>query len=73
MSKLDDKFNQAIEDTKECFVVAQAMAKNSFKIGLERDDLLAVCKDVADMCLGEPMNETTLAKAKAAVKETLTD
>ncbi|KKK88927.1 hypothetical protein LCGC14_2738240 [marine sediment metagenome] len=44
MSKLDDKFNVAIEEIKECFVVAQAMAKNSFKIGLQRDDLLAACE-----------------------------
>lgn len=33
----------------------------------QRDDLLAVCRDVADICLGEPMNEDTLAKAKAAI------
>ena len=49
MSKLDDKFNAGLEEIKTCFVVAQAMAKNSFKIGLERDGLLAALKRISDI------------------------
>ena len=45
MSKLDDKFNDGLEEIKTCFVVAQAMAKNSFKISQQRDNLLAVCEN----------------------------
>jgi len=48
MSKLDDKFVSAIEEIKECFVVAQAMAKNSFKTGLLNDDLRAENKRLKD-------------------------
>ena len=33
-------------------------------------DLLEVCEDVAGICLGEGMNEVTLAKAKAAIAKT---
>lgn len=50
MSKLDDKFIAAIEEIKTCFVVAQAMAKNSFKISEEntrlREALKKVDKDI---------------------------
>lgn len=47
MSELDDKFLAATEEIKECFVVAQVIAKNSFKIGLQRDALLEACKEAS--------------------------
>ena len=62
MSKLDDKFNKAIGEAESCFVVAQAMAKNSFKIGLERDDLLAAC-EYNQKLLTENIGQTTHAIA----------
>lgn len=39
MSKLDDKFAAAIEEIKNCFVVAQGMAKNCFSVG-EKNEVL---------------------------------
>lgn len=58
MSNLDDKFLTALEEIKECFVVAQAMAKSSIKIGLERDDLLAALR------LTMPLYKLTIGLAK---------
>ena len=52
MSNLDDKFNAGLEEIKTCFVVAQAMAKNSFKIGLERDGLREELADYKEGCEG---------------------
>lgn len=49
MSELDDKFNKAVEDIKSYFVVAQAMAKNSFKISEERDGLRAENERLKDL------------------------
>jgi hypothetical protein len=39
MSKLDDKFNNAVEEIKDAFTVAQAMAKSSFSVSDENDAL----------------------------------
>lgn len=39
MSEFDEKFNRLIEEIKGMFVVAQAMAKNSFQVSLENERL----------------------------------
>lgn len=41
MSELEEKFDKAIKEIKSCFVVAQAMAKNSFSVSEENIKLKA--------------------------------
>ena len=68
----DDKFSTVEINFEEPITKSEAL---SFwhrvcdlpKIEQQRDDLLAVCKEVAEICVGEPMNEVTPAKAKAAI------
>jgi len=58
MSKLDDKFLAAIEEIKTCFVVAQAMAKNSFSISEENKRLKEEIVQLKTQMLGGSENDS---------------
>lgn len=59
---------ESMEDIRKANAKRLILCWNSHdKLTEQRDKLLAVCEDVTQMCLGEPMNKKTIAKAKAAI------